>query len=67
ARDLLHSQGIEADFRRLLRPVMAGLAAAVRNESIGPVILPCQGDWFEGEKLCGLVERIENPVFLIRD
>lgn len=66
ARNLLHAQRVEAGFRRLLRPVMSGLAAAVRNETIGPVILPCQGDWFEGEKLCGLVERIENPVFLIR-
>ncbi|MCF8108279.1 MAG: universal stress protein, partial [Desulfohalobiaceae bacterium] len=67
ARDQLQGFGVEAGFRRLLRPVMTGLAVAVSNESSGPVILPCQGDWFEGEKLCGLVERIENPVFLIRD
>ncbi|MEJ2041251.1 MAG: universal stress protein [Desulfosarcinaceae bacterium] len=62
ARDL----GADPEFRHMVRPGLSELAWRIRRESGGPVIIPCFEDWFEGEKLCGLVDEIANPVLLIR-
>lgn len=66
AEEQVRSLEAPAEFRSLTRFEHAGLAERIRKESTGPVVLPCQGDWFKGEKLCGLVEEIPNPVLLIR-
>ena len=65
ARDLEKVE-IETTFRALVNPTRSGLSRMIRQESLGPVVIPCLDDWFAGERLCGLVEEIPNPVLLIR-
>jgi nucleotide-binding universal stress UspA family protein len=73
ARDLenevlhrLQALGLAAEMRLLVNPLLRGLARRVREESAGPVVLPCRKDWLEGEQLCALVDEIVNPVLLVR-
>lgn len=58
--------GIEAVIRPLPSTELRELAARIHRETRGPVVIPCMEDWFAGEKLCGLVDEITNPVLLIR-
>jgi nucleotide-binding universal stress UspA family protein len=58
--------GVYVGFRKIIKPDRTELAAMIRRETKGPVIISCLEDWFEGEKLCGLVDEIANPVLLIR-
>ena len=62
----LERTGVEAEFRRLAGPSMEQLADRIKRETAGTVVIPCLEDWFEGEKLCGLVDAIPNRVLLIR-
>ncbi|MFO8085937.1 MAG: universal stress protein [Desulfobacterales bacterium] len=66
ASEQLRELDIQVVFRLFIKPTLKQLAAGIRNETRGPVIIPCLDDWFEGEKLCGLVDEIANPVLLIR-
>jgi nucleotide-binding universal stress UspA family protein len=66
ASEQLHDQDVQVRFRKFIEPTLTSLAESIRNETKGPVIIPCLDDWFEGEKLCGLVDEIANPVLLIR-
>ncbi len=66
ASEKLRTLDIQVRFRRFIKPTLTQLAIGIRNETKGPVIIPCLDDWFEGEKLCSLVDEIANPVLLIR-
>jgi hypothetical protein len=66
ASEQLRNQDLQVGYRLFIKPALKELAAGIRNETMGPVIIPCLDDWFEGEKLCGLVDEIANPVLLIR-
>ncbi|MFO7963396.1 MAG: universal stress protein [Desulfobacterales bacterium] len=66
AAEQLQAPDIKVRLRPLVRPSLTVLAAHIRYETAGPVIIPCLEDWFAGERLCGLVDEIANPVFLIR-
>lgn len=66
AEQQLREQGIAAVFIRLVIPTPTQLAERIHRETAGPVVIPCTEDWFSGEKLCGLVDEIVNPVLLIR-
>lgn len=66
AGEQLQRTGMQAIFRPLIRTTMSGLSIHIRRETKGPVILPNMEEWFAGEKLCSLVEEIENPVLLVR-
>ena len=62
----LQAHELGADFRLLARPSLSGLAAMIRTESAGPVVIPCDGDGFGAEQLCTLVDEVINPVLLVR-
>lgn len=66
AEQHLQSFGMVAVFRHLIRPTTTELSIYIRQEIKGLVVLPNMEEWFAGEKLCGLVEEIENPVLLVR-
>ncbi len=66
AEEQLRDLGTNAGFRKIVKAELAELAARIRRETHGAVIIPCLEDWFEGERLCGLVDEIANPVLLIR-
>jgi hypothetical protein len=55
--------GLEGRVRRLIKPTMQRLGEAVRY--LGPVVLSCHDDLYSDE-LCELVNKIENPVLLVR-
>lgn len=57
---------IQVIFRQLINPGLSALASRIRSDTKGPVVISCLKDWFAGEKLCGLVDEIANPVLLIR-
>ena len=66
AAEQLQKLGAKAGFRKLVKTQLSELASRIRSETHGAVIIPGLEDWFEGEKLCGLVDEIANPVLLIR-
>jgi len=66
AEEHLKNLGVAAEYRDLTNPFIRGLASRIHQKTAGPVIIPCLEDWFAGEKLCGLVEEIVNPVLLVR-
>jgi nucleotide-binding universal stress UspA family protein len=66
ASEHLRHLGIQVGFRHLIKPTVSELADHIRRDTMGPVIIPCLEGWFEGEKLCSLVDKIANPVLLIR-
>ena len=66
AAEQLKKLGVQAEFRRLVSPALNHLAERIRRETAGTVVIPCLEDWFQGEKLCGLIDEIANPVLLIR-
>jgi nucleotide-binding universal stress UspA family protein len=66
ALEELRDLKIPVRFRQVIKPVLIDLAALIRQETKGPVIISCLEDWFEGDKLCGLIDEIANPVLLIR-
>jgi nucleotide-binding universal stress UspA family protein len=66
ALEELRDLKIPVKFRQVINPNLIDLAAQIRIETKGPVIISCLEDWFEGDKLCGLIDEIANPVLLIR-
>jgi nucleotide-binding universal stress UspA family protein len=62
----LRNLKISVGFRQVINPNLIDLAAQIRRETKGPVIISCLEDWFKGDKLCGLIDEIANPVLLIR-
>ncbi len=66
ASQKLRHHGIHVIFRQLINPSLSALASRIRADTRGPVVISCLKDWFAGEKLCGLVDEIANPVLLIR-
>jgi nucleotide-binding universal stress UspA family protein len=62
----LQALGLEADIRLMASPLPEWVARRVRDETSGPVVLPCRKDWLEGEQLCAVVDQIANPVLLVR-
>jgi nucleotide-binding universal stress UspA family protein len=63
---LLANLRLDADFRLLINPSVNTLAWLVQTHGSGPVVLPCSGDFLEGEGLCSLVSEVTNPVLLVR-
>lgn len=59
----LTEHGLEGKVRRIIKPTPQKMESAVRF--LGPVVLSCRDDLY-GDELCELVNRIENPVFLVR-
>jgi len=62
----LRTQGMNAEMRTLINPTLGRLARAVRMESGGPVVIPCDSHMLQGEALCALMSEIPNPVLVVR-
>jgi nucleotide-binding universal stress UspA family protein len=62
----LANLGLDAKFRLLINPSVNTLAWLVQIHGSGPVVLPCSGNFLEGEGLCSLVGEVTNPVLLVR-
>ncbi len=57
---------IKADLRVLIDPDLEKLADIVQGQSGGPVVIPCNDHLIGGEALCALMQRIRNPVLVVR-
>ncbi len=66
AAEQLKKLGTEAKFGRVANPTLDQMAGRIRRETAGTVVIPCLEDWFQGEKLCGLVDEVPNPILLVR-
>jgi hypothetical protein len=62
----LRQEGIKAGTRVLIDPDFEKLADIVHGQSEGPVVIPCNDHLFGGEALCALMQRIQNPVLVVR-
>ena len=62
----LADTSIDVKFIKFIAPGNDLLADRIQKTGKGIVVIPCLEDWYTGEKLCGLVETIINPVLLIR-
>src|SRR5690606_18170282 len=65
-QEQLAKEGLSGRFRTLVKPSLASLTWWLETEARGPVVLPCSGELLQGEALCTLVDRISNPVVLVR-
>lgn len=66
AREELGRVGLSGRFRSLIRPSLTTMTWWLETEARGPIVLPCSGELLQGETLCALVDRISNPVVLVR-
>ncbi len=63
----LEKQGKSAHVRSMINPSAEKLAAVIRMESAGPVVIPCgEQNPLQGKALCSLVGNISNPVLIMR-
>jgi len=53
-------------FRLLIHPEFQDLAWMLKKEHAGPVVLPCDSKRISGERLCSLVDKITNPILLVK-
>lgn len=67
AVEKMRGKGWTGEVRRLIHPGQKGLAMSVHREGPGPVVIPCSSYYLlAGEELCSLVNRIANPVLVVR-
>jgi hypothetical protein len=50
---------------RMIRSELKTLSRMLKSENAGPVVLPCDNH-LSGDRLCCLLDKIPNPVLLIR-
>jgi hypothetical protein len=59
-------EGIKAVMHAMIDPDLEKLADVVQRQSQGPVVIPCNDHLLGGEALCALMQRIRNPVLVVR-
>ena len=62
----LRAEGMKAVTRVLIEPDLEKLADIVQRQSAGPVVIPCNDHLLGREALCDLLQRVRNPVLVVR-